>query len=144
MPSTGLITPPSVMGKPQSRLGFKSQFQHIWGFYLNYKDAILNIAIWFVIRFEIFAIWQFWKLFESRQVFLLTDAKWNAWIIETLTAAGFTTHVTCRLTAKNRDQFRNPTLDNRVCAIFLHTSIHFTFANTDNWLRCIWWLIFSY
>ena len=24
------------------------------------------------------------------------------------------THVTCRLTAKNRDQFRNPTLGNRV------------------------------
>jgi len=28
--------------------------------------------------------------------------------------AGFMTHVTCRLTAKNRDQLRNPTLGNRV------------------------------
>ena len=28
------------------------------------------------------------------------------------------THVTCRLTAKNRDQLRNPTLSNRVWATF--------------------------
>ena len=28
------------------------------------------------------------------------------------------THVTCRLTAKNRDQLRNPTLGNRVLATF--------------------------
>ena len=28
------------------------------------------------------------------------------------------THITCRLTAKNRDQFRNPTLGNRVWATF--------------------------
>ena len=28
------------------------------------------------------------------------------------------THVTCRLTAKNRDQLRNPTLGSRVWAIF--------------------------
>ena len=28
------------------------------------------------------------------------------------------THVTCRLTAKNRDQLRNPTLDSRVWATF--------------------------
>jgi len=34
------------------------------------------------------------------------------------------THVTCRLTAKNRDQLRNPTLGNRVWAIF-------TFFNAD-------------
>jgi len=27
-------------------------------------------------------------------------------------------HITCRLTAKNRDQFRNPTLGNRVRATF--------------------------
>ena len=33
--------------------------------------------------------------------------------------AGFMTHVTCRLTAKNRDQLRNPTLGNRVLATFL-------------------------
>ena len=38
------------------------------------------------------------------------------------------THVTCRLTAKNRDQLRSPTLGNRVWAtfyliidVFLHT-----------------------
>ena len=28
------------------------------------------------------------------------------------------THVTCRLTVKNRDQLRNPTLGNRVWATF--------------------------
>ena len=28
------------------------------------------------------------------------------------------THVTCRLIAKNRDQLRNPTLDNRIWATF--------------------------
>jgi len=32
---------------------------------------------------------------------------------------GFMTHVTCRLTAKNRDQLRNPTLGNRLWATFL-------------------------
>ena len=32
--------------------------------------------------------------------------------------AGFMTHVTCRLTAKNRNQLRNPTLSSRVWAIF--------------------------
>jgi len=32
------------------------------------------------------------------------------------------THVTCRLTAKNRDQLRNPTLGNRVWATFLPRS----------------------
>ena len=31
---------------------------------------------------------------------------------------GLPTHVTCRLSAKNRDQLRNPTLGNRVWAIF--------------------------
>ena len=35
-----------------------------------------------------------------------------------LTSVGFMTHVTCRLTAKNRDQLRNPTLGNRVWATF--------------------------
>ena len=32
--------------------------------------------------------------------------------------AGFMTHVTCRLTAKNRDQLQNPMLGNRVWATF--------------------------
>ena len=32
--------------------------------------------------------------------------------------AGFMTHVTCGLIAKNRDQLRNPTLGNRVWATF--------------------------
>jgi len=35
-----------------------------------------------------------------------------------MTYTGFMTHVTCRLTAKNRDQLRNPTLGNRVWAAF--------------------------
>ena len=34
--------------------------------------------------------------------------------------AGFMTHITCRLTAKNRDQLRIPTLGNRVWANFLN------------------------
>ena len=29
------------------------------------------------------------------------------------------THITCRLTAKNRDQLRNPTLGNRVWVAFI-------------------------
>ena len=32
------------------------------------------------------------------------------------------THITCRLTAKNRDQLRNPTLGNRVWATFTFNS----------------------
>jgi len=32
--------------------------------------------------------------------------------------AGFITHITCRLTAKNWDQLQNPTLSNRVWATF--------------------------
>jgi len=35
-----------------------------------------------------------------------------------LPTAGFMTHITCRLTAKKRDQLRNPTLGNRVWATF--------------------------
>ena len=34
-------------------------------------------------------------------------------------AVGFMTHVTCTLTAKYRDQLRNPTFGNRVRATFL-------------------------
>ena len=33
------------------------------------------------------------------------------------------THVACRLTAKNRDQLRNPTLGNRVLATFLQSQV---------------------
>ena len=43
------------------------------------------------------------------------------------------THVTCRLTAKNRDQLRNPTLGDRVWATF-------TFFGWQQWgrsLRCM-------
>jgi len=35
------------------------------------------------------------------------------------------TNVTCRLTAKNRDQLRNPMLGNRVRAIFLSEKFYF-------------------
>ena len=38
------------------------------------------------------------------------------------------THVTCRLTAKNRDQLRNPTLGNRVWASFTTKVIVIKFA----------------
>ena len=34
------------------------------------------------------------------------------------------THVTCWLTAKNRDQLRNPTLGNRVWSTFFYLSIY--------------------
>jgi len=49
------------------------------------------------------------------------------------------THVTCRLTAKNWDQLRNPTLDNRVWATFtflnkLATEIITLFAISYFWL----------
>ena len=40
----------------------------------------------------------------------------------------FMTHVTCRLTVKNRDPLRNPTLGNRVWATF------FTVTNLALWL----------
>ena len=36
-----------------------------------------------------------------------------------LAKSGFMIHVICRLTAKNRDHLRNPTLGNRVWATFL-------------------------
>jgi len=41
------------------------------------------------------------------------------------------THVTCRLTAKNRDQLRNPMLPNRVWATFFLSDVdvgHFFFT----------------
>ena len=46
--------------------------------------------------------------------------------------AGFMTHVTCRLTAKNRDQLRNPTLGSRVWATFF-TFIHILLVS---YLQC--------
>jgi len=44
---------------------------------------------------------------------------------------GFMIHVTCRLTAKNRDQLPNPTLGSRVWATF-------TFFNHKNISVIIW------
>ena len=44
--------------------------------------------------------------------------------------AGFMTHVTCPLTAKNRDQLRNPTLGNGVWATFTFTFIQHTHTHT--------------
>ena len=38
------------------------------------------------------------------------------------------THVTCKLTAKNRDQFRNPTLGNRGATFYLTYNIHSKFT----------------
>jgi len=40
------------------------------------------------------------------------------------------THVTCRLTAKNQDQFRNSTLGNRVWATFTFLHLFYTSADT--------------
>ena len=52
---------------------------------------------------------------------LLRVARVTAGLVEnngSLPSAGFMTHVTCRLAAKNRDQLRNATLGNRVWAAF--------------------------
>jgi len=38
------------------------------------------------------------------------------------------THITCRLTAKNQDQLRNPTLGNRVWATFFTIALLTVFA----------------
>jgi len=57
---------------------------------------------------------------------LLTVARVNAGLAESngsLATAGFMTHVTCRLTAKNRDQLGHPKLGNRVWATFLNVKI---------------------
>ena len=45
------------------------------------------------------------------------------------------THVTCRLTAKNRDQLRNPTLGNRVWATFLVGWVGCTIAKVLNFRK---------
>ena len=55
-------------------------------------------------------------------------------------------HVTCRLTAKNRDQLRNPTLGNRVCAPFFtfrwaalwHCSVCSVVVDWLPWLCAEW------
>ena len=48
------------------------------------------------------------------------------------------THVTCRLTAKNGDQLRNPTLSNRVWATFTFIRDYLTHkAITDIKLRLL-------
>ena len=53
--------------------------------------------------------------------------------------ARFMTHITCRLTAKNRDQLRNPTLGNRVWATFTffyhgESDIRFYFAKSISFI----------
>jgi len=49
--------------------------------------------------------------------------------------AGFMTHVTCRLTAKSRDQLRNPTLGNQVWATFTFTLCQFPTCQCRVYLR---------
>jgi len=47
------------------------------------------------------------------------------------------THVTCRLTAKNRDQLRNPTLGNRVLATFTFYMIFTKLrVEEDRYVKC--------
>jgi len=46
--------------------------------------------------------------------------------------AGLITHVTCRLTAKNRDQLRKPTLGNRVWATFTFSHGVYLYFSTGN------------
>jgi len=55
-----------------------------------------------------------------RTIFVLLLAAGGS-VAEWIAIAGFMTHVTCRLTAKNLDQLRNPTLGNRVWATFTFT-----------------------
>jgi len=50
------------------------------------------------------------------------------------------THVTCRLTAKNRDRLRNPTLGNRVRAAFTFLdvrAVYITQRLSDRYAACI-------
>jgi len=69
-----------MMGK--SQLGFKLWLEHILRFDLNYKDLIPKSD----------SIWDLSETFGDsikktklwRSNCLLTDAKWNAWVIETL------------------------------------------------------------
>ena len=44
------------------------------------------------------------------------------------------THITCRLTAKNRDQLRNPTLGNRVWATFTFLPAAALVQSSGTWL----------
>jgi len=56
-------------------------------------------------------------------------------------------HVTCRLTAKNRDQLRNPTFGNRVWATFTFfctNNAPFTTGNTANDVSCLRISVISY
>ena len=46
----------------------------------------------------------------------------------------FMTHVTCRLTAKNRDQLRNPTLGNRVGSTFTFLTCSYNQVSVAEWL----------
>ena len=46
--------------------------------------------------------------------------------------ARFMTHVTCRLTAKNRDQLQNPTLGNRVWATFTFLTSFYNCCSTQS------------
>ena len=54
------------------------------------------------------------------------------------------THVTCRLTAKNRDQLRNPTLCNRVWTTFtIYTARLVSACETDMHLHLPFFAFFS-
>ena len=53
------------------------------------------------------------------------------------------TYVTCRLTAKNRDQLRNPTLGNRVWATFLVRTFFVSELNNEYFTRQIFKTVLS-
>jgi len=57
--------------------------------------------------------------------------------------AGFMTHITCRLTAKNRDQLRKPTLCNRLLATFLLVTRALT-GRCSAISRSGWWTLQHY
>ena len=56
----------------------------------------------------------------------------------------FMIHVTCRLTAKNRDQLRNPTLGNRVWLPFISVRIRLGSVVCVCVCVCVCWHVYSW
>jgi len=60
----------AVIGKPQSQLGFKSRFEHIWWFDMRYATGLM-IPFNEILQFDLRFSWNFAILFEQ----LLNHAK---------------------------------------------------------------------
>ena len=86
------------------------------GFKLQSRDALSDNSLRQTVHTRRASVHQAAKLVAA----LLRVAGVTAGLAESNgSPAGFMTHVTCRLTAKNRDQLQNCTLGNRVWATFL-------------------------